>query len=89
MINVKIEPDGPGRSKCLCGIEGDLKTLAINTIEAVHSIYKAMAEDGGPPQSLELFKHWIATAVGDPRSPVWDLDSDISVVEKKEGASCD
>lgn len=89
MIHVKVEPDGPGRSKCVCGIEGDLKTLTINTIEAIHSIYRAMAEDGGKHEALELFKFRIMLAVSDPFSPVWDLSDDpISVVEKKEGPSC-
>ena len=69
MIHVKVEPDGPGRSKCVCGIEGDLKTLTINTIEAIHSIYRAMAEDGGKPEALELFKFRIMMAVSDPFSP--------------------
>lgn len=86
VIELKIEPDGHGRSKCRCGIEGNLKTLTLNTIEAVHAIYRAMAEDGGPPQSLELFKLAVAQAVGNPRSPVWDLSDDpISVLEGKEG----
>lgn len=76
MIYVKIEPDGPGRSKCVCGIEGDLKTLTLHTIEAIHAIYRAMAEDGGPAGSLELFKLGIAMAVGSPKSPVWDLSDD-------------
>lgn len=90
MIYVKIEPDGPGRSKCTCGIEGDLKTLTLHTIEAIHAIYKAMAEDGGPPQSLELFKMGVVLAVGSPRSPVWDLTDDpiSTVLEKKEGTTC-
>ena len=76
VIELKIEPDGPGKSKCRCGIEGDLKTLTLNTIEAIHSIYRAMAEDGGPSEALELFKIRVAMAVGDPRSPVWDLTDD-------------
>lgn len=90
MIYVKIEPDGPGRSKCTCGIEGDLKTLTLHTIEAIHAIYKAMAEDGCPPQSLELFKFRIMLAVSDPLSPVWDLTDDpiSTVLEKKEGTTC-
>ena len=87
MIYVKVEPDGPGRSKCTCGIEGNVKTLTLHTIEAIHAIYKAMAEDGGPPQSLELFKVGVALAVGNPMSPVWDLTEDpiSTVLEKKEG----
>lgn len=87
MIFVKIEPNGPGRSKCLCGIEGNLDTITTNTIEAIHAIYKAMAEDGGPPKSLELFKVGVALAVGNPMSPVWDLTDDpiSTVLEKKEG----
>lgn len=87
MIFVKIEPNGPGRSKCLCGIEGNLDTIITNTIEAIHAIYKAMAEDGGPPKSLELFKVGVALAVGNPMSPVWDLTDDpiSTVLEKKEG----
>lgn len=87
MIYVKVEPDGPGRSKCTCGIEGNVKTLTINTIEAIHAIYKAMAEDGGKPEALELFKVGVALAVGNPMSPVWDLTDDpiSTVLEKKEG----
>lgn len=76
MIYVKVEPDGAGRSKCTCGIE------------AIHAIYRAMAEDGGPPQSLELFKVGIAMALCNPRSPVWDLTDDpISIMlgKKEEG----
>lgn len=79
MIELKIEQDGPGKSKCRCGIEGNLKTLTLQTIEAVHAIYRAMAEDGGPPESLELFKIGVAMAVGDPNSAVW---------ERREGTSC-
>lgn len=85
MIFVKIEPNGPGRSKCLCGIEGNLDTITTNTIEAVHAIYKAMAEDGGPPRFLELFKIRIMRAISDPLSPVWDLSGDVRVVENEEG----
>lgn len=85
MIFVKIEPDGPGRSKCLCGIEGNLDTITTNTIEAVHAIYKAMAEDAGPLESLAVFKLKVMRAISDPLSPVWDLSGDVRVVENEEG----
>lgn len=83
MINVKIEKDGPCTSKCLCGIEGDLKTLTRESLEVIHAIYKAMAEDGAPPPALAMFQLRVIMAVSDPSSPVWDLGGEVSVVEKK------
>ena len=83
MIEVKIEHDGPNTSKCLCGIEGDLKTLTRETLEVIHAIYKAMAEDGGPPPALATFQLMVIMAVCDPNSAVWDLGGEVSVVEKK------
>ena len=74
MIRVEIREEIPGRqSKCLCGIKGNLKTLTRETIEVVHAIYKAMAEDGSPPEALLLFQARVVMALADPHSPVWDL----------------
>ena len=72
MIYVKIEPDGPGRSKCTCGIEGDLKTLTLHTIEAIHAIYNGIAEDSENVFEPAVFQAAIMEAVNDPSSSVWD-----------------
>ncbi len=83
MIKLEIKESAPGMSLCTCGIEGSAKKLTTEAIEAVHAIYKAMAEDGGPAGALLMFQLSVMRAVGDPRSPVWDLSGKVSSVERK------
>lgn len=81
MICVEVKGNTTGTSTCRCTVEGSLKELTIQTLEAVHSIYKAMAEDGAPPEALVAFKFRVMDAVGHPFSPVWDMTTSKPIME--------
>ena len=85
MIKVQATPAGEEEIEVICDLDGSLEELAHETVAIINAIYNGIAEDGGKPEALELFKFRIMLAVSDPFSPVWDLSDDpISVVEKKE-----
>lgn len=84
MIKVEIMDYDASRSKCECGIKGNVKTLTREAIEVVHCIFKAMADDGCPEQALALFRTRFVMAALDPLSPMWDLSMS-EVTKKGEG----
>lgn len=79
---IEVKEDTPGVSSCQCDIEGSLKEITVQTLEAVHAIYRAMASEGAPAPVLAMFRLSVISSLCDPRSPVWDL-TDKNLVEKE------
>ena len=86
MIEVKVNKGADGVSLCQCRVEGSLKEVTTQTLEAVHTIFRAMADEGAPAPVLVSFRAKLISGLCDPRSPVWDLtDKNLAT---KEGQTC-
>lgn len=60
-------------------MDGTLKDIVIATCAGINALYNALEDD----ESQTLFRGFIARAVFDPGSPVWDRREDDEVARKE------
>lgn len=56
------------REETEVGINGSLQEIIIATCAGINAIYNSVIKHG------ELYRAFVATAVADPNSPVWDIN---------------
>lgn len=88
MLNIEVK-DHPerGGGECMVCIEGDTKTICLQTVAALHGVYLAILKQSNPLE-VERFKMALFAATM-PDSSLWDAKASKNVTEivmkRKEG----